>query len=127
MSNYRTIDLDNYAQLFRALSNPHRLQIFHLLSGCCTPGTQCNTDDVLSCCVGDLDQQLDIASSTLSHHLRELHQAGLIDMQRRGKQIFCSVNPDSLEQLRSLFRTTPLPHSTPQVTYDSQITEPAKR
>jgi ArsR family transcriptional regulator len=106
MSNYETIDLEAYARQFRALSNPHRLQIFNLLSGCCAPGTQCSTDAVQSCCVGELDQQLEIASSTLSHHLRELHQAGLIEMQRRGKQIFCSVNPASLAQLRNIFNNT---------------------
>jgi len=106
MSNYKTDELETQARLFRALSNPHRLQIFNLLSGCCAAGTQCSSDELMSCCVGELDQQLEIASSTLSHHLRELHQAGLIEMQRRGKQIFCSVNPDSLAQLRNIFTRT---------------------
>lgn len=103
MSKYLTNELCNYADMFRALSNPHRLYIFNLLSRCCEPGTACSTDEMQSCCVGDLDQQLDIAASTLSHHLKELHHAGLIEMQRRGKQIFCSVNPSALVQLRAAF------------------------
>jgi DNA-binding transcriptional ArsR family regulator len=103
MSNCRTINLDHYAAIFKALSNPHRLQIFTILTGCCEPGTLCSTDEMMSCCVGDLDSQLNIASSTLSHHLKELHQAGLIEMQRNGKQVFCSINPATLAEVIDLF------------------------
>lgn len=103
MSNYRTIDLDRYASIFKALSNPHRLQIFTILTGCCEPGTLCSTDEMMSCCVGDLDSQLDIASSTLSHHLKELNHAGLIEMQRNGKQVLCSIKPSTLAEVMDLF------------------------
>jgi DNA-binding transcriptional ArsR family regulator len=89
--------------MFKALSNPNRLQIFNLLTGCCEPGTACSTDEAISCCVGELDEQLNIASSTLSHHLKELNQAGLINMKREGKQVFCSVSPSTLAELSELF------------------------
>ncbi|MCW8923809.1 MAG: metalloregulator ArsR/SmtB family transcription factor [Gammaproteobacteria bacterium] len=105
MSNCRTINLDRHARIFKALSNPHRLEIFTILTGCCEPGTLCSTDKMLSCCVGDLDSQLSIASSTLSHHLKELNHAGLIEMQREGKQIFCSINPSTLAEVTALFST----------------------
>ena len=103
MSNYQTINLDHFASIFKALSNPHRLQIFNILTGCCEPGTLCSTDEMMSCCVGDLDSQLNIASSTLSHHLKELNRAGLIEMQRDGKQIVCSINPATLTEIINLF------------------------
>ena len=103
MSNYKTINLDHFASIFKALSNPHRLQIFNILTGCCEPGTLCSTDEMMSCCVGDLDSQLNIASSTLSHHLKELNRAGLIEMQRDGKQIVCSINPATLTEIINLF------------------------
>jgi ArsR family transcriptional regulator len=103
MSNYKTIDLDHYSVMFKALSNPHRLQIFNILTNCCEPGTVCSTDEMTSCCVGELDQQLNIASSTLSHHLKELNRAGLVNMKREGKQIFCSINPSTLIELGNLF------------------------
>ena len=103
MSNYKTIDIEHYSILFKALSNPHRLQIFNILTGCCEPGTLCSTDEMMSCCVGELYEQLDIASSTLSHHLKELNRAGLIRMQREGKQVFCSIELSTLNEIRNLF------------------------
>ena len=103
MSNYRTNDEDQLVDIFKALANDHRLKIYNILTSCCTPGTSCASDDVFSCCVGDLDSQLDIAASTLSHHLKELHRAGLIDMKRSGKQVFCSINTDRMQQLHQLF------------------------
>jgi len=51
--------------------------------------------------VGDLGKDIDIAASTLSHHLKELNQAGLIMMERRGQHVECWVNTDMLEELSS--------------------------
>ncbi|MBL4712304.1 MAG: helix-turn-helix transcriptional regulator [Gammaproteobacteria bacterium] len=113
MSNYRSneqtlptnIPPDNFqlVDIFKALANNHRLKIYNILTRCCTPGTQCDSNDVFSCCVGELDSQLDIAPSTLSHHLKELNRAGLIHMKRDGKQVFCSVNTDMMKTLQHLF------------------------
>ena len=103
MSNYRTDDPDQLVDIFKALANSHRLKIYNILTSCCTPGSSCATDEVFSCCVGDLDSQLDIAPSTLSHHLKELNRAGLINMKRDGKQVICSVNTDMMQQLQNIF------------------------
>lgn len=108
MSKYKTInsaaiETEQLVDIFKALANSHRLKIYNILTSCCTPGTSCASDEVLSCCVGDLDSQLDIAASTLSHHLKELNRAGLIQMKRDGKQIFCSVNTDAMQQLQDIF------------------------
>jgi DNA-binding transcriptional ArsR family regulator len=124
MSNYRTIDLERHAAMFKALSNPHRLQIYTILAGCCDAGTLCSTDEMMSCCVGELDQQLDIASSTLSHHLKELNRADLVHMQRDGKRVYCSLNPSSLAEIINLFPSVgvniALDHQTKEVSHGSE-------
>ncbi|UCB55596.1 MAG: winged helix-turn-helix transcriptional regulator [Thiotrichales bacterium] len=114
MSNYSIQNIDRFSAVFSALSNPHRLQIYTLLSGCCPPGSACNVNSIHSCCVGDLGNELDIAASTLSHHLKELSHAGLINMQREGKQIICSINNDMLDAIRQYFQVNSEVHNEPE-------------
>lgn len=106
--------MDNTEQLaeaFKALSNPNRLKIFLQLMNCCAPGTVCTTkdvttDSVIKSCVGDLGEGLGIAASTLSHHIKELNRAGLIQMERRGQHIDCWVDPNTVEELNRFFQPT---------------------
>jgi ArsR family transcriptional regulator len=101
MSNFEKSDL--YATRFKALSNPHRLALFKRLMSCCVPGALCKTDEVTRTCVGDLGEGLSIVASTLSHHLKELNRAGLIQMERQGKTIQCWVEPEVLTELAGFF------------------------
>lgn len=101
MSNIRNIE--HYANMFKALSNPHRLALFHRLMNCCEPGTKCSTEEAEKFCVGDLGEGLEIAPSTLSHHVKELNRAGLISMERRGKNVVCWVDPAVLDKLKEFF------------------------
>ena len=90
--------------MFKALSNPHRLKIFMRLARCCGPGVACDLhSDQMRECVGQLGRNLGIAPSTISHHIRELHGTGLIQMQRRGKNIDCWVDPAVLKELARFF------------------------
>ena len=112
MSNYRNNDTQRFADIFKALSNPHRLRIFmRLLSNppeCTTEVKDQNDEDHICTCVGELGKDLGIAPSTVSHHLKELHRAGLVKMQRRGKTVDCWVDPDSLENITKFFKQTAL-------------------
>jgi len=102
MSKYRN-NPHELANAFKALSNPHRLALFNRLMNCCEPGTRCAPDVAVHFNVGALGEGLDIAPSTLSHHLKELHRAGLIQMQRNGKHVECWLEPETLSELGSFF------------------------
>ena len=106
MSNSR-LQIERHAEQFKALSNPHRLALFHRLTTCCTPGTVCNIEETARFNVGQLGEGLHIAPSTLSHHLKALHHAGLVQMARKGKQVECWVEPDTLKQLSAFFGELP--------------------
>jgi ArsR family transcriptional regulator len=107
MSNNRDKNIEKFAEMFKALSNPNRLKIFMRLISCCQPGTvtSINPDTgVEGCaCVGDLGQDLGIVPSTISHHIKELRQAGLIRMERRGQKIECFIDPATLAALQKFF------------------------
>ena len=102
MSNY-SIDIQKRAEMFKALGNPHRLAIFQRLTTCCAPGTVCGIEDAVRFTVGEIGCDLDIAPSTVSHHLKELNRAGLIQTRRNGKNIECWIEPELLEQLSGFF------------------------
>lgn len=103
MSNYRTINLDEMAEAFKALSNPNRLQIFQRLLTCCEPGSVCSSDTVNGFCVGELGEDLAVAPSTLSHHIKELQRAGLIKTQRNGKNVECYIDTENVRKLKGFF------------------------
>ena len=101
MSKYRN-DIDGLANIFKALSNPHRLRIFLRLLEICPEGC-CSTDDSEACeCVGEVSKNLGIVPSTVSHHIKELNRAGLIDLERDGQSVMCRVNPEAISILNSL-------------------------
>ncbi len=103
MSNNRTLTIEELASCFRALGNPHRLRILKEHLDCCPPGTRCATRDDAPNCVGDIMGELDLAPSTVSHHLKELRQAGLVRMDRRGRNVECWVDPEVLAALADFF------------------------
>ncbi|MBU8934281.1 MAG: metalloregulator ArsR/SmtB family transcription factor [candidate division Zixibacteria bacterium] len=103
MSNYRTIEVERFSEMFGALSNPNRLIIFLRLINCCGLEKPCSTDAGMGACVGELSDGLGIAPSTVSHHLKELRRTGLISMSRQGRTVECTINVKTLEGLLSLF------------------------
>ncbi len=103
MSKYSTTNPEELAEAFKALSNPNRLQIFQRLLTCCSPGTVCSADTVSGFCVGELGEDLAVAPSTLSHHIKELQRAGLIKTLRKGKNVECFVDVETVRELMEFF------------------------
>ncbi len=105
MSKYSDKLLNAVSDALKALAHPHRLKIFLELVDCCAPGQRWSAESpqALGRCVGELAEMVDIAPSTLSHHLKELNRAGLLEMNRRGQRVDCCVSPQAVELLASFF------------------------
>jgi ArsR family transcriptional regulator len=105
MSNSNTFDADHTATRLKALSNPNRLRIFVQLTQSCRPGASCSADEEgMRRCVGELGQDLGLAPSTVSHHIKELRQAGLIRVERRGQNMHCWIDADVVRSLADFFQ-----------------------
>lgn len=91
--------------MFKALGDPTRLRIFEFLCTCCCPVAVEDTGDVrpvLGPTVGEVCCQVtgaDKITSSISFHLKELRLAGLITMERRGKNMICGVNREAVAKL----------------------------
>ena len=109
MSVTQDQNINKFAEIFKALSNPNRLKIFLRLIDCCAPGqiqdfrNNKNSPDLGCSCVGDLGQDLGIVPSTISHHIKELRQAGLINMERNGQKIDCKIDLETFGAIRAFF------------------------
>jgi ArsR family transcriptional regulator, arsenate/arsenite/antimonite-responsive transcriptional repressor len=103
MSNIRSNAPDRLADMFKALSNPQRLRMFVRLVTACDPrGRGPKAGEKASyCCATEAGADLNLAASTVSHHLKELRQAGLVDVERHGRRIDCRVSEEALRLLVS--------------------------
>jgi ArsR family transcriptional regulator len=88
------------SRMFKALGDPVRLRLLSMIAsrgGVEGPG---------EVCVCDLLGAFDVQQSTISHHLRVLREAGLVDCQRRATWVYYWVVPAALERLSSLLQST---------------------
>jgi ArsR family transcriptional regulator, arsenate/arsenite/antimonite-responsive transcriptional repressor len=105
MSNIGKDDADRLAAMFKALSNPQRLRMLLKLVGSCAPREKARPagQATIYCCATQAGADLSLAASTVSHHLKELRQAGLVEVERRGRRIECRVSEQALRRLASFF------------------------
>lgn len=78
------------AELAKALSHPARLAILEILS------------QRTSCICGDITNELPLAQSTVSQHLKVLKSAGLIKGNVEGSRTCYCINPDTVDELKTL-------------------------
>jgi ArsR family transcriptional regulator, arsenate/arsenite/antimonite-responsive transcriptional repressor len=88
-------DARTLAGVFKALADPVRLRLLSLIAS--FEGGQA--------CVCDLTGPFDVSQPTISHHLRVLREAGLIDSERRGTWVYYWVLPEALSRLGALLAT----------------------
>jgi ArsR family transcriptional regulator, arsenate/arsenite/antimonite-responsive transcriptional repressor len=81
-------EADELAARFKALADPTRVAIVNRLS---------SADEV---CVCDLNGAFDLSQPTISHHLRILREAGLVEASRRGTWAYYRLVPEAVGALR---------------------------
>ncbi|SFY49120.1 ArsR/SmtB family transcription factor [Streptomyces sp. F-1] len=93
------------AKVFKALGDPVRLRLLSMIAS--RAGGEI--------CVCDLTPAFDLSQPTISHHLKLLRQAGLIDGERRGTWVYYRLLPETTDRLAAVLARPagePLPASS---------------
>ena len=85
-------DAEQLASPLKALADPARLRLLSLI--------QAHEDG--QACVCNLTEILDLTQGTVSHHLRVLREAGLVEREQRGSWAYFRVVPEALAALRTV-------------------------
>ena len=90
-------EANELAGMFKAVGDPVRLRLLSLIAA--HAGGEA--------CVCDLSGAFELSGPTISHHLKVLREAGLIEGERRGTWIYYRVRPQLLRQLSDVLVTAP--------------------
>jgi ArsR family transcriptional regulator len=80
------------APLLKALADPVRLRLLSLVA----------SHGGGEACICDLNAAFDLSQPTISHHMKVLHEAGLVDRDKRGVWVYYRVCPQALAALAAL-------------------------
>ena len=83
---------EQVAPLLKALADPVRLRLMSLVA----------SHEGGEACVCDLNDAFDLSQPTISHHLKVLHKAGLVDRDKRGVWVYYRARADALASLGAL-------------------------
>jgi ArsR family transcriptional regulator len=92
------MEVSSLEKKFKALACDQRIQLIRLLK---------QWEGLDSCCAGvrraftRASEEMNISRSTVSHHFKELENAGLINCKRNGQAIECKVNEEALDEIRN--------------------------
>ena len=113
------MEQSNYSKIFKALSSEQRLKIFLMIyKQCCNPkdqqgGTEFKVEGEKTCCPvakvieGAFTKVCDcmkLSRSTISHHFKELQNAGLITCERDGRTFRCKVNEQAVNAIKDFLK-----------------------
>ena len=87
------------AALLKALADPVRLRLVSLIAA----------SEAGEACVCDLNAAFDLTQATISHHLKVLHSAGLLDREKRGVWVWYAVRREALAAVAGLFEPVAVP------------------
>lgn len=88
-----------WVRMFKALGNPHRLRLFvEILAA-----RKTSFEEGPACLLTSIMGKLKVGAPTVSHHLKELVNAGLISTELQGRFLACSVEEDALRELAEFF------------------------
>jgi len=79
--------------MLKAIADPARLRLLSLVL----------SHEGSEACVCDLLPHFDLSQPTISHHLKVLHEAGLLDREKRGTWVFYIARPEAMTALANLF------------------------
>ncbi len=83
------------APLLKALADPVRLRLMSMVL----------SHEDAEACVCDLLPAFDLSQPTISHHLKVLHEAGLLDREKRGIWVYYQARPAAMQAMATLFTT----------------------
>jgi ArsR family transcriptional regulator len=86
-------EADATAQVFKTLGDPARIKVINLLA--------LRSEPICAC---EFIPALGLTQATVSHHLKKLTDAGLLEREQRGKWAYFSLRPEALAQLADLVR-----------------------
>jgi ArsR family transcriptional regulator len=90
---------EQVAPLLKALADPVRLRLVSLVAS--RAGGEA--------CICDLNGAFDLSQPTISHHMKVLHEAGLVDRDKRGVWVYYRVRQPALASLAALIGCAPGP------------------
>jgi ArsR family transcriptional regulator, arsenate/arsenite/antimonite-responsive transcriptional repressor len=97
-SSLTDVDAAELERLFRVLGDRHRLKILNILLRA----------EGAAVCVCEFTDQLGLAQPTVSYHLKQLTDAGLLEREKRGTFRYFRVRPQAMRQLHSLVEPSAL-------------------
>lgn len=85
-------EAEGTAPLLKALGDPVRLRLMSLVA----------SHEGGEACVCDLNDAFEVSQPTISHHLKVLHEVGLLDREKRGVWVYYRARTDALQNLAAL-------------------------
>lgn len=109
------MELSNYSKIFKALANEQRLKIFMMIyKQCCSSegksefriknGSCCPAIGTLQKAFTKVCECMSLSRSTISHHFKELQNAGLIICEREGQTFRCKVNEQAVNSIKDFLK-----------------------